>query len=272
MAWALPVVTTAVGARGIETDGRSFMLTVEPTIEAFDQAIDSLMSLSVREHKGSEARLCVEDGYAWERISKQLGCFIEARRRIAGQSLPIFSVVVPTYERHDQLTNLIRCLQNQIERDFEVILVDQSALRWSGAERCYGFPLTYYHSPVKGAVRARNTGAMLAQGEIIAFIDDDCLPKDDWLLNSRPYFSEPTVVGVEGLVESDHLNESDWRPVTNMGFEGIGFMTANLFVRSAVFQYLGGFDPSLTDLISARIRILVGGCLTWELCHMDAIL
>jgi GT2 family glycosyltransferase len=83
---------------------------------------------------------------------------------------------------------------------------------------------------------------MLAQGEIIAFIDDDCLPKDDWLLNSHPYFAEPAVVGVEGLIESDHLNDSGWRPVTNVGFEGIGFMTANLFVRSAVFQYLGGFD------------------------------
>lgn len=242
MAMSLPVVSTAVGARGIDTAGRQVMLIAEPAAQSFAAAIEQLMDESTRCRIGQEGRMCVEDGYAWERISEQLGVFLEARKRLAGQPRPLFSVVVPTYARHDQLDDLIRCLQNQIERDFEVILVDQSAERWEGADESYGFPLTYFHSPVKGAVRARNTGAMLAQGTIIAFVDDDCQPAEDWLLNARPYFSDPMVIGVEGLIHSDHLNDPEWRPVTNVGFEGIGFMTANLMVRSSVFQYLGGFD------------------------------
>jgi len=242
MAMGLPAVTTETGARGIDTGGRHTMFVAEPTAQAFAAAIEKLRDADLRSYMGQEARQCVEDGYAWERISAQLGCFIKARRRLAGQSRPLFSVVVPTYERHDQLDELVAHLQNQIERDFEVVLVDQSAERWAGADRSHGFPLTYYHSPVKGAVRARNTGAMLSQGAIIAFVDDDCQPAEDWLLNSRPYFSDSTVVGVEGLIYSDHLNEPEWRPVTNVDFEGIGFMTANLMVRSSAFQYLGGFD------------------------------
>lgn len=242
MAMSLPVVSTAIGARGIDAAGRQVMLISEPTAQSFASAIEQLMDESTRCRIGHEGRMCVEDGYAWERISKQLGIFLEARKRLAGQPRPMFSVVVPTYERHDQLDDLIRCLQGQIERDFEVILVDQSAERWKGADESYGFPLTYFHSPVKGAVRARNTGAMLAQGTIIALVDDDCQPAEDWLLNARPYFSDLTVVGVEGLIHSDHLNDPEWRPVTNVGFESIGFMTANLMVRSSVFQYLGGFD------------------------------
>ena len=242
MAMALPVVSTSIGARGIETGGREVMRIAEPTPQSFASAIGQLMDASVRQRVGQEGRLCVEDGYAWERISGQLGVFLDARKRLAGQPLPLFSVVVPTYERHDQLEDLIRCLQKQIERDFEVILVDQSAKPWGGANKSYGFPLTYYHSPVKGAVRARNTGAMLAQGNIIAFVDDDCQPAEDWLINARPYFRDSSVIGVEGLIHSDHLDDPDWRPVTNVGFEGIGFMTANLMVRSSVFQYLGGFD------------------------------
>ena len=242
MAMGLPVVTTTIGARGIETGGLRAMLVVEPMAEAFAAAIERLRDADLRSQMGLDARQCVEDGYAWERISEQLGCFLEARRRLAGQSNPLFSVVVPTYERHDQLDELIAHLQKQIERDFEVVLVDQSAERWAGADRSYGFPLTYYHSPVKGAVRARNAGAMLAQAAIIAFVDDDCQPAEDWLVRARAYFADPEVLGVEGLIYSDHLDEPDWRPVMNKGFEGIGFMTANLFVRSAVFQYLGGFD------------------------------
>jgi len=151
-------------------------------------------------------------------------------------------VIVPTYERHDQLDQLVECLRKQIERDFEVVIVDQSATRWLGADRVHGFPLTYFHSPVKGAVRARNVGAMLAQGSILAFVDDDCQPEEFWLINARPYFYDKEVVGIEGLIYSDHLDDPDWRPVSNVGFEGLGFMTANLFVRSSIFQFLGAFD------------------------------
>jgi glycosyltransferase involved in cell wall biosynthesis/GT2 family glycosyltransferase len=242
MAMGLPVVSTAVGARGIETAGREVMLIAEPNVESFAAAIEQLMDLSVRQKLAEEARACVEDSYSWERISEQLGVFLMARKRRAAQPPPLFSVVVPTYERHDQLGDLMERLRNQIERDFEVVLVDQSVTRWGEAEKNFGFPLVYFHCPVKGAVRARNTGAMLAQGSILAFVDDDCLPAEGWLLNSRRYFDDSDVVGVEGLIESDHYENPAWRPVTNLGFEGIGFMTANLLVRSPVFQYLGGFD------------------------------
>ncbi|MDV7401862.1 glycosyltransferase, partial [Arthrospira platensis SPKY1] len=99
--------------------------------------------------------------------------------------------------------------------------------------------MLYFHTPVKGAVRARNTGATLAQGQWLAFTDDDCLPAENWLLNARPYCRDERVVGVEGRIASDHLNDPEWRPVTNVGFEGIGFMTANLLVRAECFRLLG---------------------------------
>lgn len=242
MAMALPVVTTECGARGIETGGVETMCVVEPTADAFARAIAKLRSAELREAMGQSARLCVEEGYSWERISDLLGHFMAMREAMAAQSQPKFSVVIPSYERPGQLDDLMQALQGQIDRDFEVIVVDQSNEPWSGADTAWGFPLFYYHSPVKGAVRARNNGAMLAQGEVVAFVDDDCLPEPEWLFNARKYFDDPEVVGLEGLIRSDHEDDPDWRPVTNVGFEGIGFMTANLMVRSAAFQHLGGFD------------------------------
>ena len=242
MAMALPTVATAIGGRGIETGGRRAMLIARPAAQAFADAINQLQDEIQRLRIGKEARLCVEEGYAWERISDLTGTIFAARRRFAGQPQPFFSVVIPTYERHHQIEALIGCLQKQIERDFEVIIVDQSASRWPGAGNDYGFPCNYFHSPVKGVVRARNTGAILAQGSVIAFIDDDCMPVERWLANARKYFRDKDVVGIEGMVISDHPDDPDWRPVTNVGFEGIGFMTANLMVRGGVFQKIGGFD------------------------------
>ena len=243
MAMSLPTVTTAVGMRGIEMGGwRHAVLIAEPARQGFVDAIHELGDETRRLQMGKEARLCVEEGYAWERISDLTGRMFVAMHRFSGQPQPFFSVVIPTYERHHQLETLISYLQKQIERDFEVIIVDQSASRWPGAGNDYGFLCNYFHSPVKGVVRARNNGALLAQGSVIAFTDDDCVPDVHWLVNARKYFQDKNVVGIEGMIVSDHMGDPDWRPVTNVGFEGIGFMTANLMVRSGVFQQLGGFD------------------------------
>jgi len=130
----------------------------------------------------------------------------------------------------------------QWERGFEVIAVDQSRERWSNANANHGFPLRYVHSEVKGAVSARNLGGFLARGQVIAYTDDDCEPQPDWLSNAKPWFHSPNVVGVEGIIRSDHPDDPEWRPVTNVGCRGLGFMTANLMVRNAIFQELNGFD------------------------------
>lgn len=242
MAMGLPVISTEIGARGIETAGKPIIRIVDATAQDMSLAIRELYDPELRTRLGKAGRRCVEENYSWEHISNQLGQFLAMRESIAGQTLPKFSVVVPSHERPDKLTDLLKALSRQIDRDFEVVVVDQSFERWTGAEKPWGFPLFYYQSHVKGAVRARNTGAMLAQGSIIVFVDDDCLPEPDWLLNARKYFDDPDVVGVEGLVRSDHLGDPAWRSVSNVGFEGKGFMTANLLIRSAAFQYLGGFD------------------------------
>jgi glycosyltransferase involved in cell wall biosynthesis len=151
--------------------------------------------------------------------------------------------VVPTYERQAHLPKLLDCLARQTFRDFEVILVDQSASPWVVPDRYLStLDIVYEHSEVKGTSRARNLGAWMARGDVIAFTDDDCQPEPDWLRNATRYFDDPGVVGVEGLIVSERIDDPDYRAVTNVGFEGIGFMTANLLVRRDAFNAIDGFD------------------------------
>lgn len=243
MAAGLPVLTTAVGARGISVAGRDCMRVLAGDVPAFRSALSDLAAdPALRQRMAEEARACVNENYAWERISEQLGRLLQAAGQWHGKQRPRFSVVIPSYERHGQLDELMACLACQVWRDFEVIVIDQSQMAWPRADVDHGFPLRYVHTDVKGATRARNSGAFLAMGDVIAFTDDDCRPLPDWLQEAVAFFQQPQVVGVEGLIESDRLNDPDWRPVTNIGFEGIGFMTANLFVRAEHFHALGGFD------------------------------
>ncbi|RLA39962.1 MAG: hypothetical protein DRR42_26570, partial [Gammaproteobacteria bacterium] len=77
MAAGLPVVTTSIGARGIDVGGRNAMAVTEAGAESFIEVIRSIVcEPELREHIGNEARSCVEEGYAWEQISKHAGSMI----------------------------------------------------------------------------------------------------------------------------------------------------------------------------------------------------
>lgn len=242
MAAGLPVLTTPVGARGIDGGAEPPFEVREPA--ALAEGLRRLVADAAgRRRLGEQARRLVERQYAWERLSPTLGRLLRrhqsAKRRGAR---PAFTVVVPSYERPERLSRLVRCLEAQAERDFEVVIVDQSAAPWPDRDGGFACDLAYVHTDVRGAVHARNLGAFLACGEVIAFTDDDCEPGPGWLRAARPLFADPGVAGVEGLVRCDAVTDPAWRTVTNQGWVGLGFMTANLFVRARVFHRIDGFD------------------------------
>jgi glycosyltransferase involved in cell wall biosynthesis len=246
MAAGLPTVTTPIGARGISYSGMPPFVVAD--LKDFAEALGNLSDdKSKQKTYALHGRKTVENFYAWERISPALGRQLAKGLASKARSRPQFTVVIPTYERHHLLDQLMLKLDAQLDQDFEVIVVDQSTARWPNAEMVRRFPMVYVHSEVKGAVAARNLGGSLASGQIIAFTDDDCEPAPAWLKGGRHWFEAASIAGVEGLIRSNHIDEPDWRPVTNVGFEGIGFMTANLMVRNALFQQLGGFDPAFDE-------------------------
>lgn len=239
MAAGLPVVATPIGARGLIQSANAFCIA---QCSGFAATVRDLMRNSEKRQALAASGLQhVKRHYSWERISPHLGRILQRHQARLGRR-PRISVVIPSYERHDKLTELIDCLSRQDMRDFEVIIIDQSKVPWPDAASDHGIDLCYVHTDIKGAVFARNRGSEIATGEIIAFTDDDCLPHTTWLSAALERFDAAPIIGLEGLVRSCKYRNRDWRPVTNKNFEGVGFMTANLFVRSDAFHAIGGFD------------------------------
>jgi len=152
----------------------------------------------------------------------------------------LFSVVVPTYRRHDYLPGLVESLAAQTFEGFEVLLVDQTPQAWPGAASL-PVNMRYHHIDGPGAARARNIGAGLAQGRYLAFTDDDCRPPPDWLANAAAIVRRGRVSCIEGDVRTPPADPSKFRVINNARQKGL-FMTANLIVARERFEAAGGFD------------------------------
>jgi glycosyltransferase involved in cell wall biosynthesis len=94
---------------------------------------------------------------------------------------PKVSVVVASYNGARTLQNCLESLQRLNYPDYEVMLVDDGSTD-STPEIARQFPSVRYLRQVnQGLSAARNSGIRAAQGEIVAFTDDDCRASEDWL-------------------------------------------------------------------------------------------
>jgi glycosyltransferase involved in cell wall biosynthesis len=242
MAAALPVISTEAGVRGIERGGE--LCVVSPRA-AFAAALQEVLRYpNVREALGNSGREEVERNYDWRvvtnRAAEDVSKLLKYRKR---NEPPFFSVVIPTYERPDRLARALTALSSQTFPDFEVVVVDQShppvqvPAKLQNAMR-----VKYIHSTELGPALARNKGWKSAAGLVIAFTDDDCIPEPDWLENAARHFDEHLIAGLEGRVRSKEVGNPLYRTVCNVGFEGIGYMTANMFYRRDLLSKVDGFD------------------------------
>ncbi|MBK8047986.1 MAG: glycosyltransferase [Anaerolineales bacterium] len=115
--------------------------------------------------------------------------------------VPTFSVVINTTDRARPLRTLLRGLEQQSYRDFEVIVVvgptqdDTLAMLAPFADR-----LRVIRCPVANLGHSRNLGIQAATGEIVAFIDDDASPSVNWLAQLAAVFVDPQVDATGGAV------------------------------------------------------------------------
>jgi len=167
------------------------------------------------------------------------------------------SVVVPTYRRPELLE---RCLAALVAQDldphlYEIVVADDGAearvrhlvARWGA--KTGGAPLVRYVAVTgtRGPAGARNRGWEIASGEVIAFTDDDTVPRTSWLTEGLKAMT-PEVAAAAGRVEvplpADRALTDYELDIANMC--SAEFLTANCFVRRAALAAVGGFDERFT--------------------------
>ena len=188
-------------------------------------------------------------------------------------SLPKFSIVIPTYNRRLPLGECLRslaALEYPTDR-FEVLVVDDESPRSPEdivAPYRDKIAIKLLVQPHGGPARARNAGALAATGEYVAFTDDDCAPAPDWLRRLADRFLEHRGCAIGGhtinrLPRNPYSTASqllvDYLYAYFVQKKGRFFTSNNLAVPLDRFREIGGFNPDM-PLAAAEDREF---CVRW---------
>lgn len=161
-------------------------------------------------------------------------------------SLPFFSVVIPTYERPEDLEKCLESLSNENQSDapnYELIVTDDSLSDLCQILVGKQFPqVSWGKGKQKGPAGNRNAGSKRAKGEWLIFLDDDCIAQKNYLKAYAEAIAQyPDVELFEGRIFADRPRIT-WAEGCPENSEGGMFWTSNLCVKKCTFERVGGFD------------------------------
>ena len=191
---------------------------------------------------------------------------------------PKYSVVIPVYNRPDEVDELLQSLCGQTYQNFEVVVVeDGSAIPCKQVVKKYTEMLDvhYFEKPNSGPGQTRNYAAERSRGEYLLILDSDCILPETYLATVEAELQREPADAFGGP-DRAHDSFSDVQKAINYAMTSF-FTTGgirggkkkmdkfyprsfNMGVRAEVYKALGGFSAMrFGEDIDFSIRIFKGG-------------
>ncbi len=182
------------------------------------------------------------------------------------------SVIIPHHNRSHLIERAISSIRSQSLQPLEILIVDDASTpeHVAALQQHSGIARIIKLDKNGGAARARNAGIAAAQGEFVAFLDDD----DEWFperleLQWNLISADPSLQAVAGAMtiryqdgsEELLLSHSPRIMTIQAALEGTPAMLQTLLIRTGAMRALGGFDPAFTVMEDWEfwIRFTVAG-------------
>ncbi len=189
--------------------------------------------------------------------------------------MPKYSIIVPVYNRPNEIRELLESLRTSTLSDFEVIIVDDGSTE-SAESVILSFKnylnLKYHVKENSGPGLTRNFGAKKAKGDTLIFVDSDCLIPSNYLEevdNNSGYdaFGGPDKAHSSFSPIQKAINFAMTSFLSTGGIRGkqralerFKPRSFNMGVRKEVFEELGGFrEMRFGEDIDFTLRLIEGG-------------
>lgn len=197
----------------------------------------------------------------------------------------LFSIIVPVYNRPDEVADLLDSLEAQTDGGFEIVIVEDGStvpcleaepdaggnLRVKGRE---GLRLKYYRKPNEGRSIARNYGMARADGDFFVFVDSDCILPPGYIASLRrslaaspaDCFGGPDAAHSSFSKTQKAINYAMTSFLTTGGIRGgkvsmekFTPRTFNMGFSREVYDRVGGFREMFSEDIDMSTRIRLAG-------------
>ena len=191
--------------------------------------------------------------------------------------MPRYSIIIPVYNRIDEVDDLLASLVEQSEKDFETIIVeDGSSFPCKEVVERYAsqIDVKYFFKENEGRSIARNYGMERAKGEYFIFFDSDCVIPSDYFkeltksLEAKPLdcFGGPDAAHDSFSDTQKAINYSMTSFLTTGGIRGGKVQlekftprTFNMGYSRKVWERVGGFREMFSEDIDMSTRIRKAG-------------
>lgn len=182
-------------------------------------------------------------------------------------SSPLISAIICTHNREQYLGAAIDSLLVQTLDNYEIIVVDNASTDGTAAiakSKLSDPKVRYLYEPTLGLSVARNCGANAANGDILAYLDDDAEASKGWLASLLKVFAENENVAIAGgkvtLIWPPNAHPPRWLSddlSSGLGAYDLGDELVyiqqpaltprglNYAVRKPFLKAVGGFDTHL---------------------------
>ncbi|MDE6832428.1 MAG: glycosyltransferase, partial [Muribaculaceae bacterium] len=188
-----------------------------------------------------------------------------------------YSVIVPVYNRREEVRELLESLSQQVYKDFEVILVEDGSTdpcRDIADEFVSDLNIRYIYKENEGRSIARNVGIETSTGRYLIFFDSDCVIPPQYFRELTDAL-ERDPLDCFGGPDAAHDSFSDTQKAIN--FAMTSFLTTggirggriklekfvprtfNTGFSRAVYERVGGFREMFSEDIDMSTRIKNAG-------------
>lgn len=189
----------------------------------------------------------------------------------------LFSVIVPVFNRPDEISDLLASLASQSDSGFETVIVEDGSTI-PCREQCEAYAgrlsLKYFYKDNEGRSIARNYGMDRAGGDYFIFVDSDCILPPDYIARLREALGE-TPADCFGGPDAAHESFTDTQKAINYSMtsflttggirggkvhmEKFTPRTFNMGFSRQVYDRVGGFREMFSEDIDMSTRIRLAG-------------
>ena len=133
-----------------------------------------------------------------------------------------YSIVIPIYKRSELILETLNSVSSQDLQPLEIIIVDNNDIEIESKKLnlivsefsiSNNLNINLIKSYINSGAIARNIGANIAKGELIAFLDSDVILDFNYYSTLVNYFkNDPDLIGIQGLDRSfieSQINDKD---------------------------------------------------------------